>query len=154
MRNLTTSQNWTENFSVLMLKTVEFPKSSIKKKNCKDSTRHKQWVTLKEIILPLQARYNLTTSLGQKFSYKDIQKSTDVCFQSASRMQFLGVKKWLFFFRHQTEKCWLENLQTEISFWLCCESILFSILNELRFLKWVRFFERNCIVKCWLWDLK
>ena len=32
--------------------------------------------------------------------------------------------------------------------------------NELRFIKWVRFFERNCIVKwviffgsfCWLWD--
>ena len=34
------------------------------------------------------------------------------------------------------------------------------MLSELRFVKWVRFFERNCIVKwmilfasiCWLWD--
>ena len=45
-------------------------------------------------------------------------------------------------------------------FWLSCESILFSMSNELRFVKWVRFFEPNCIVKrlifsasiCWLWD--
>ena len=45
-------------------------------------------------------------------------------------------------------------------FWLCCESILFSISSELRFVKSVRFFERSYIVKwviffasfCWLWD--
>ena len=38
--------------------------------------------------------------------------------------------------------------------------MLFSMSNELRLVKWMRFFERNCIVKwviffasfCWLWD--
>ena len=29
-----------------------------------------------------------------KFSYGDIQKYMEICFQSASRMEFLGVKKW------------------------------------------------------------
>ena len=41
-----------------------------------------------------------------------------------------------------------------------CLLILFSISSEPRFVKWVMFFERNCIVKwaiffasfCWLWD--
>ena len=37
---------------------------------------------------------NLTKSLEQKISYTDIQKYTDICFQSTSRMQFLGLKKW------------------------------------------------------------
>ena len=45
-------------------------------------------------------------------------------------------------------------------FWLCCQSTLFSMSSGLRFIKWVRFFEQNCIVKwviffssfCWLWD--
>ena len=47
-----------------------------------------------------RTRQNLITSLEQKFPYKDIQKYTDICFQSPSRMQFLGVKKWdsTFFF--------------------------------------------------------
>ena len=31
--------------------------------------------------------------------------------------------------------------------WLCCWSIFFIMLSEVRFLKWVRFFECNCIVK-------
>ena len=37
---------------------------------------------------------------------------------------------------------------------------VFSMWSELRFVKWMRFFERNCIIKwviffasfCWLWD--
>ena len=52
---------------------------------------------LKEIIPPPPnpppTIQNLTTSLEQKFSYGDTQKYTDICFQSVSRMQFLGVKK-------------------------------------------------------------
>ena len=64
-----------------------------------------------------------------------------------------------YFFWNQTENCWLENLSSEKGFWLHCESILFSVSSELRFLKWVRFFERNSIVKwviflasfCWVW---
>ena len=40
------------------------------------------------------------------------------------------------------------------------QDFIFIMLNELRSLKWVRFFERNCISKwviffasfCWLWD--
>ena len=41
------------------------------------------------------------------------------------------------FFWHQPETC----------FWLCCGSIFYIMLSELRFVKWLRFFERNCIVK-------
>ena len=31
---------------------------------------------------------------GDKFSYGDIQKYMDICFQRASRIEFLSVKKW------------------------------------------------------------
>ena len=61
------------------------------------------------------------------------------------------------FFWHQSEICLLKK-----GFWLCCGSILFSMSNELRFVNWVRLFERKCIVKwviffaslCWLWDFQ
>ena len=54
-----------------------------------------------------------------------------------------------FFFWHQPETC----------FWLCYRSLFFIMLSNLRFVKWVRFLEQNCIVKwvtlsasfCWLW---
>ena len=57
------------------------------------------------------------------------------------------------YFLHQTETCLLE-------FWLCCGSKSFSMSSELRFVKWVRCFDRNSIVKwvifsasyCWFWD--
>ena len=53
------------------------------------------------------------------------------------------------FFWHQPKTCFL----------LCCKSTFFIMLSELRFVKWVRFFEQNCIVKWvifftifnWLW---
>ena len=52
---------------------------------------------LKEIILLLpSALPHLIKSYyvsGTKFSHGDIQKYTDICSQSASRMHFLGVKK-------------------------------------------------------------
>ena len=73
-------------------------------------------------------------------SYGDIQKYTDIWFQRAWRMQFLGVKKWysanVFSDIEQKYVCWK-------GFWLCCKSILFSTSSELRFVKWVRFFEEN-----------
>ena len=60
--------------------------------------RPKQQAALKELILPTPnpppTRKYLTTSLEQTFSHGDIQKRTNIFFQSASRMWFLGVKKW------------------------------------------------------------
>ena len=58
----------------------------------------------------------------------------------------------------QKHVCW-KFVKSE-NFWPRCGSILFSMSSELRFVKWVRFFEQNCIVKCviffasfcWLWD--
>ena len=37
---------------------------------------------------PPPIRWNLPTSLEQKFSHGDIQKDTNICFQGTSRMQF------------------------------------------------------------------
>ena len=55
-------------------------------------------------------RENLTTPLEQKFPYGEIQKYTDICFQSATRMQFFGVKKWcspnVFSDTKQKPVCW------------------------------------------------
>ena len=67
-------------------------------KNCKTFYEAQTVSYLKEIIQPLPNPppiiYYLTTSLEQRVSYKDIQKYIGICFQSVSRMQLLGVKKW------------------------------------------------------------
>ena len=62
---------------------------------------------LDKILLPLWNKN------FDNYIYKNIQKYTEICFQSASKMQFLGVKKWRsanVFFWHQTEICLLKNL--------------------------------------------
>ena len=67
-----------------------------------------------EIIQPLpnppSTKQNLKTSLEQKFSYGDIRKYTDICFQRASRMQFLAFDKWgsanAYFETKQNHVCW------------------------------------------------
>ena len=80
------------------------------------------------------------------------------CFKN----EFLGsheIVQCKCFFWHQTEICLLEYLYIQKVFWLCCGRILLSMSSELRFVKWVRFFEWNCIVKwvnffasfCGLW---
>ena len=64
---------------------VEFSKVSIKMKNCKTFYKLTQRATPKEIIQPLQARQNATTSLEQKslteihrniqtFAFKELQE--------------------------------------------------------------------------------
>ena len=48
-----------------------------------------------------------------------------------------------------------------LNFWLFYKSLFFTMLSEFRFVKRVRFFEGNCVVKwaiisasfCWLWDV-
>ena len=61
-------------------------------------------------------------SVEQKFSCKYAQKYTDICFQKAPRMQFLGVQIW-------------------------CSANIFSNTKQKHVGKFVRFFEQNCIVK-------
>ena len=39
-------------------------------------------------IIQASTRYELPTSLEQLYSYGDIQKYTNICFESALRMQF------------------------------------------------------------------
>ena len=78
---------------------------------------------------------------------KNIQKYTGICFQSASRMQFLDVKKWS-----------STNIFSDTKQKYVCK--LFSKSSELTYVKWVRCFEQNCIVKSvifidsyfWQWD--
>ena len=100
--------------------------------------------------------------MEQRFSFGDIQKYTDIFFQSASRMQFFGVKKWynrnVFSDTKLKYVCWKTCKVRKVFDW--CGSTSFSTSSELRFVKWVKFFVRNCIVKwviffasfCWLWD--
>ena len=65
-------------------------------KNCETFYEAQTASHVKEIVqtsptAPHPTRYDFTTSPEQKFSYGDKQKYTDICFQSASRIQFLGV---------------------------------------------------------------
>ena len=62
------------------------------------------------------------------FTFQVLQKSSSwACTNGAVQMFFLTA--------------------TRNMFWLCCGSIVFIMLSELRNIKWVRFFKRNCIVK-------
>ena len=90
------------------------------------------------------------TSLQQVFSYGDIQKYTEISFQNASTKQFMRVKKWrrANFFLTINRNMFAWKFVKSESFWHCCGSILSSMSCELKFVKWVRFFEWNCIVKC------
>ena len=76
-------------------------------------------------------------------------------------MQFLGFKKWfsanIFSDTKQKHVCW-KIYEVERFFAVLWEDI--SMSNELRFAKWLRFFEWNSILRyvifsasfCWLWD--
>ena len=95
---------------------LEFQKVSIKMKNCKTFYEPQRVSCLEEIIQPPSNLQPITHQIksyhvfGTKFSYGDIQKYTDICFQSATRMQFFGVKKWcspnVFSDTKQKHVCW------------------------------------------------
>ena len=77
-------------------KKVATPKIKVTMKNCETLYESQRVSRLEEIIQPLHPPpppIQIKSSLEQKFSYVDIQKYTGICFQSASRMQFLGVNK-------------------------------------------------------------
>ena len=125
IRNLATIQNCMKNFSVLILwmevsncwKMVEFPKSSIKIKNCKTFYEGQTGNHVKEIIQPLhhpspqsdKSYYSSGTKIFLR-KYTEIYKHLlSRCFKNAvlegpEMMQYKCV------FWHQTDKCWLENM--------------------------------------------
>ena len=78
---------------------LEFQNISIKMKNCKSFYEVQTASCLKEIIQPLPNLQPIPHQIKsyyvfRKKIYGDIQKYTDIWFQSASKMQFFGVKKW------------------------------------------------------------
>ena len=137
IRNLATIQNCMKNFSVLILwmevsncwKMVEFPKSSVKIKNCKTFYEGQTGNHVKEIIQPLhhpspQSDKSYYSSGTKSFlrKYTEIYKHLlSRCFKNTvlGRPEMMQYKS---FFWHQTEKCWLENLKSEKGFWLCCKA--------------------------------
>ena len=117
-------------------KIVEFTKISIKVKNCNTFYEVQKTSHLDEIIQPPPTHLPSERILLCLF----VRRYTEInghllskCFKNA----VLGVKKR-----------WSANVFSD------------TMSSELRFIKWVRFFERNCIVKwviffgsfCWLWD--
>ena len=74
----------------------------------------------------------------QTFAFKVLQE----CISWKSRN---GVVQIFFLTAH---KNMIAGKFVKSGFWLYFGSILFSMSNKLRFVKWVRFFQRNCIVKC------
>ena len=82
-------------------KKFEFSKASIKIKNCKIFYEAQTSSCFKEIIqAPSPTLHQITfcyISLSKKLLieiYRNIQKYTNIWFQSALRFQFLGVQKW------------------------------------------------------------
>ena len=160
MRNLSQYYPWSsnclENFSVSMLlmemskcwKILGFPKILIKMKILKHFTRPNSEQPEENYSASHQIKVSHISgtkifSLIFTGIYKHLLSK---CLENAVLGRLERVQ-WKCFFWHTTEACLLENLQAEEGFWLFCRSIFFTILSELRFVKWVRFFELNCIVK-------
>ena len=100
--------------------------------------------------LPNKTSSHLTRSLKKIFLRRYIEIYRHLLskyFKNAvlGRQEMVQCK---YFFWHQTETCLLENLLSQEEFRLCCGSILLSMSSELRFVKWVSFFERNCCKMC------
>ena len=119
----------------------------------------RKWLLMKKLATVLPSKLESYYVSGTKGFFRIyIQKYTDICIQSASRIQVLGVKKWcsanIFYDTKQKYVCWkICKVRSEKGFWLCCMSILFSVSSELRLVKWVRFSEPNCIVKWVIFSL-
>ena len=143
-------------------KMLNFQKFQLKWKILKHFTRPKPQATLRKLFSPppdnmffLLWNKNFLTAI-----YRNIQtlafQVLGECSCWASRN---GAVQVVFSGTNQKHVCW-KICKARKDFWLCCWSMFFIMLSELRFLKWVRFFERSCIVKrviffasfCWLWD--
>ena len=147
---------------------MNFKKCQFKWKIVKTFTRHTQLAALRKLFsapLPLSPDKKIksyyVSGLWKKVFlteiYRNMQSFTFKVLQECSSWALRNGAVQIFFL---TEKCLPENLLREKGFWLFFGSILFSMSSELRFVKWVRFFEQICIVKwviffasfCWLWD--
>ena len=149
-------------------KWLNFQKVQLKSRIVKHFTRVKQGITLKKLFshstTPPHNQINLTTPLEQKFSYVNIQKYTNICFQGASRIQFLGVQKWC------STNAFSDTKQKNVGWKICKVRKVFGCVakhNIFNF-KWVEFhemsevYEQNFVVKwenllasfCWLPDFQ
>ena len=141
---------------------MNFEKLQWKWKTVKHFMRLKQQAALRKLFSLPQPPIRILLHLWNKIfleRYAEIYRHLlSKCFKKVvlGRQEMVQCK---YFSSHQTETWLLENLWTEKAFWLCFGIMLFSISKELRFVKWVRFFVRNCMVKCviflagfyWLW---
>ena len=126
---------------------VEFTKISVKTKNCNTFYEAQKTTCLNEIIEPPPTHLPSDKILLRLFLRRYIEIDGHLiskCFKNA----VLGVRKrWsanVFSDTKEKYVCWKILVNSE-RFWLCCKIILFSMW--VRFVKWVKFFEQNCIVK-------
>ena len=80
---------------------------------------------------------------------------TNICFKSTSETQFLGVKKWCsaMFFLKSNRNTFAGNFaKWERFLAVLWEHIIFHV-KWVKFVKSVRFFKQNYIVKCKMSDL-
>ena len=156
------------NRCIEMLKIVEFSKISIKIQNCKTFCKAQTTNRLNNFFQSPSIPPPTTIPQGQTLlrlrnnfflrRYIEIYRHLlSKCFKNAVLgRQEMGQCKC--FFWHQTESCLVEHLERFLA--VLWESILFSMSVKFKFIKWVRFFEPNCIVNwlifftsfCWLWD--
>ena len=132
-------------------KIVEFQKISIKIKIVKHFRRPKQRAVLRRLFRLLPTYYQIKYYVFAKKVFLWIYTQTwRHLLSTYFKNEDLACQEMVqckCFFWSQTETCLLEILHSQKSFWLSCGSILFSISIELRFLKWMRFSERTCVVK-------
>ena len=108
--------------------------------------------------------FNVSRSLEYKFSYGDIQKYIDICFQRTPRMWFLGVEKWCsanaFSDTKQKNVCWeiwkvrkifgcvslAYYFQCQVSWVEVCK--ISGVFRAKLYYKFVIFFATSC----WVWE--
>ena len=132
---------------------MHFEKCQLEWKIVTHFTRSKQRAALRELFIPYSPNIppnKILLRLWNKYflgSYSEIYRHLlSNWFENA----VFSVRKWcswIFFSDTKQKHVYWKSWKVKKVFWLCFRGILFSMSNELRFVKWVRFFERNCIVK-------
>ena len=129
-------------------KIAEPLKVSIKAKIVKHLKRPKQQSVLRKLfcLTPHHFLLNKILLRLRKKNFLSIQtfafKVLQVCSSWTSRNGAVQM-----FFLTPNRNIFAGKFFSQKSFWLCYGSMLFSTSSELRFIKLVRLFEWNCIVK-------
>ena len=137
----------------MLKKSLIFKNFNFKWNIVKHFARHKKWAALRKLfsLLPTQPSSDkILLRLQNKYFYKEIYRNIQTfAFKVLQECSYWASRKGAvqIFFLTPNRNMSAGKCVKSKRFLAVLRSILLPMSSELRFVKWVRFFERNCIVK-------